>query len=296
MPIHRLLALVLTPLAVLLCAGTVHAQRSKRVAIVVTVQVNVSGDETNALASLMGTAIVEEFGVDVIAGAETVRRLPPDGVPDECIASSDCRNDLSRRLDADELLMLVVVRIGDELQIDSTWVHVSSGETASRPKISLAASDDRAQVMKEASPRLLPHMEKPTPAPAPAPAPIIVMPQSSEQATKSVIPTSTWIAGGVSIASLAAASIFAVSARQKYEALDADGCRDVVCSDARIASLRRHARTADILFGVSGAAAATAIVFYVMARPPAGQSEQAPATSVLRAGPGTFGLAVGGDF
>ena len=47
--------------------------------------------------SALGAVIHKHFPVDVIAGAETERRLPPEGVSARCVADIECRQDLGRR-------------------------------------------------------------------------------------------------------------------------------------------------------------------------------------------------------
>lgn len=299
MHINRLFALVATLLAFFLCISTAEAQRPRRVGIVVTIEVNLAPQEAQELAAAMGAAIHKELGVDVISGSESDRRLPEGGVPDECVANSTCRTDLGRRLDADELLLLVIVRMGQDVQIDSTWAHIASGDTASRPKIVLTAEGDRLQAFQEAVPTLLPHIEKPNtektnPEFRPEPN-IIVIPQQKGASESKDIPTGSWVAGAVSLAALVGGTVFAVSTRQKFDALESDGCRELTCNKSRIETLDRRALSADILLGVSGAAALTAVVLYVIGPSPKAQDEQQPAARVLT-GPGTFGFAVGGGF
>lgn len=286
---------LLTVIAILaaLCAFSreVEAQRAKRVGIVVSVQVNVTPEDALALSSALGIAIRDEFAVDTISGSETERRLPLDGLPEECVASSECRTDIGRRLDSEELLMLVIVRMGDKIHIDSTWAHVASGDSTSRPKITLAAGSDQAVVFAKAAPTLFPHLKIKAAEPQ-VPREFVVVSKPRADSNGRTMPTSGWIAMSVSATSLIAATVFAVSARQKFTALDEDGCRDIACDPARITSFSNSALTADVLFGVSGAAAATALVLFLTNTP----DEQAPKNALIRQGPGTFGLAVGGQF
>jgi hypothetical protein len=187
--------------------------------------------------------------------------------------------------------MLVIVQMGDEIHIDSTWAHVASGDTASRPKIIVAAGSDPTVPFAKAAPTLFPHLEIKE-AEVQAPREIVVVSNPQPDAGGREMPTSGWIAMGVSATSLVAATVFAVSARQKFTSLDEDGCRDIACDPNRVTSFSNTALTADVLFGVSGAAAATALVLYLTNT----ADEQKPKTALIRQGPGTFGLAVGGQF
>ncbi len=291
MRISSLLAVVVIAAALCTSSQAVEAQRAKRVGIVVSVAVNVPDEESYALSAALGAAVQKEFEVEVISGEETKRRLPPDGLPDECIASSACRTDIGRRLDSEELLMLVIVRLGDEIQIDSSWAHIASGDIASRPKITIAAGSDKEAIFAKAAPTLFPHLTIKKPEPL-APREIVLVSKPSTEPPGREMPTSGWVAAGVSATTLVAATVFAVSARQKFTSLDNDGCREIACDQSRISSFSKTALTADVLFGVSGAAAATALVLYLVNTP----DEKAPQQALLRQGPGLFGLAVGGQF
>jgi len=239
----------------------------------------------------VGTAVRDQFGVDVIAGEETERRLPEAGLPDECVASAECRTDIARRLDADELLLLVIIKLGDDIQIDSTWAHAASGDTASRPRVTIAAHNDQAVVLAEAAPTLLPHMKQDK-----APDPVrefIVVPPAADGRYQRTMPLASWIGAGVAGAALAGGTVFALSARKRFHSLDDDGCRDKPCNPDRVDVLRKRALTADILFGVAGAAAITSVILYFAQ--PKGRSQ--PERSLeIRPGPGAVGLSVGGDF
>lgn len=304
MRIDRLLAIGITLALVFVCASKAHAQRPKRVGVVVTVLVNLTDAEGRKISDELGAALGNEFSVDVISGMETERRLPEGGVPDECVADVACRNDLGRRLDADELLMLVLLRLGDEIQIDTTWAQVASGDTASRPKVVVKPGDERSDVFRQAAPRLLPHVVKPE-VEKPRPE-IIVVPQQTQPVTQAPIPIqpppgdkdvplASWIAGTVSVAALVGGTITALSAREKFQALEDEGCRSMSCGDEAIEDVDRRALAADILFGVSGAAAATALIVYIASSGPESRAQSAQRIE-LRPGPGSVGLALGGEF
>jgi hypothetical protein len=271
------------------------ADETRRIGIVVTVQVNVSAELADRLATELGDALRAERPVDVIAGRETTRRLPPEGLADDCVARSDCRNELGRRLDADELLLLVLVELGDRIQIDATWANVASGKVTSRPQIVLEPGADRRQVFIDAAPLLLPHIKKPRFEVSPD---IVIVRQAAGSASPGRhMTTATWIASGVAAGALVGAAVFALSAQRKFSTLENDGCRDMACDVNEIDSLRRHSLAADVLFAVAATGAATALVLYLRSaddapREPASQ----PGTLRVGKGPGTVGVQIGVTF
>ncbi len=291
MPRHRLLALTGVTLA-LLSPITARADRDRRVGLVVTVNVNVTAEEAAALSAELGEAIRESLPIDVIAGDETTRRLPPDGIPDECVAESACRNDLGRRLDADELLLLVIVRMAETIQIDATWANVASGQMASRPRIELPASGDRKQLLADAAPRLLPHVARESASNHAAGSQVVVIEKPVERDDGRRMTLPAWIATGAAGVALTGGVLFALSSRSKYADLDKMDCRTTQCSQDDIDSGRRAALVADVLFGTAIAAGTTAFVFYMI-------SEPAPAretTVSAAAGRDSIGLVVRGWF
>lgn len=267
------------------------AESVRRVGIVVTTVVNLSDNQARDIAAALGEAVHERLVVDVIAGAETERRLPPGGVPAGCVADTNCRQDLGRRLDAEELLLLVVVSAGPSIKVDPTWVHVASGKVNSRPAIELPPSSDVRALMAESAPTLLPHLDT---RDQQRRGPEVVVVTSGGQGERRLRPA-TMIVGGVSAGALIGASVFALSSRRKFDTLDEDGCRTLPCSKRDIDSLSRDTILADVFFGVAIVTAGVAISMYLLdeGQPPAARSE--PSVSV-GAGPGTLGLSWGGVF
>jgi hypothetical protein len=98
----------------------------------------------------------------------------------------------------------------------------------------------------------------------------------------------TWVAGGVAVAALAAAIGFGLSAEADRDTLDRR-YPDGAITDPTDLSLRDDARgkalTADVLFGVAGAAAVTSIVlFYYEGRPHSERAQLVPAMGPRFAG------------
>ena len=279
----------------LAASGAAHAQNERRVGIVVTVKVNVTEDKSRQVAEQLGTAISGALPVDVIAGAETDRRLPPEGLPEECVADTACRNDLGRRLDADELLLLVIVELGEGIQIDTTWADVASGRSVSRPRIELQTGADHAAVLAKAPAILLPHIKKPE-AKNDGPD-IIIVPGDGADDNGRRMTVPAWIAAGVTGASAITGTVFAVSARQKFRSLDEDGCRNRICNESDVDTGERHAIIADVFIGVTLAAGVTTAVLYLTSGPGDSEPDKSggPAVGIV-ATDDTVGLAIGGRF
>ncbi len=284
---------IVTAVALATLAGgarAASAQVDRRIGVVVSVRVNVNADEARALADQLASGLSAELPVDVVSGAETERRLPQGGLPDECVADAPCRVDLGRRLDADELLFLVIVRMGEQVQIDPTWADIASGRVTARSRITLSKGDDPVAVFRKAAPALLPHIARQQREPE---TKVIVVPGAGAARADDGhhMTRGSWIAAGVGAAALIGGGVFALSARNKYDALDRDNCRDTAeppCSQSRIDSLRHRALAADILLGGAVAAGVTTLVLYYRSG-----GEQRPAPTAAPP-PVTVGLAGGG--
>ncbi|HTE53518.1 MAG TPA: hypothetical protein VK698_21835 [Kofleriaceae bacterium] len=270
----RLLAplAVAASLAALVAGADAASAGPTRVGLVVATRVNLADSEADTLATRLGEALRDQLVVDVIAGAEARRRLPPAGLPEDCVAKADCVRDVATRLDRDELLFLFLVRIGPRLQIDVTWAD-RRGALTSRPALVIdgGATDAAAvDLAFRAAPRsLLPGAARrprarrpPAPAPAPvAPAAVETAPAPAESVASSAVEPTTpsepmatdmpvpeddlighghgrrftapvVVLGAVSAAALATGVGFAVAARQDYNSLEDDGCARMACPGA----------------------------------------------------------------
>jgi hypothetical protein len=299
---HRLrTGLVLA--SALLCTGVARAQEAPpRVGVVTALAVNASRAEADALADAMGAALADELIVDVIAGTQAARRLPPQGLPDDCVAQPDCIADVATRLAADQLLLLVVVRVGDELQVDTTWVEVSTGRSASRPAIMLGSGDEPARVFAARATQLLPGVRERPDGPPPPGASTTVHFNAAPEVTVIEVPrhmtTGTWIAGGVAGAALIGGTVFGLSAWSKRgEAEDAcqptNGCAPGHPDYALLDQVEDTALVADLLFGVAIGAGITAAVLYLTSD--GERTVTTPAVGVGATGD-TVGITVGGRF
>jgi hypothetical protein len=143
-------------LLVLLLPRAALADKGPRVGVVVSVQVNIKKEEAQQISQALGRALRARLVVDVMAGPEAFRRLPADGVSESCVADEGCIKDTAQRLGADELLFLVAVRMGNRIQVDSTWVDPANGRSASRPKVVMVKLDEAEARFSDAASLILP--------------------------------------------------------------------------------------------------------------------------------------------
>jgi hypothetical protein len=272
------------------------AQSPRRIGVVVTTAVNLDESEADELTAALGQALEQSLGVVVTAGAETRRRLPLGGLPAGCVGEAACRTDLGERLDADELLMAVVARVGERVQIDITWVDVASGKVASRPAIVLEGGADRTAMLRGAGQALLPHIQ---PVPAAGEPPKRDTPPAIEppaRRSERHMTTGAWIAGGLGVIALGGAlglGYRSMDLHDKDRAADRD-------------TLRTNNTIADGLGVVGVVAGVTAVVLYLSSEepvaPPSSAGERAAAPRPgrpvvgLGAAPGGIQISVGGSF
>jgi hypothetical protein len=275
---HLRAGVVAAALALLALAPPAQAQtqRVSRVGVVVAVHVNMSEDEAQALGEQIGAGLGDALVVDVVAGAQAARRLPPKGVGELCVARPECVKDTASRLDADQLLFLVVVRLGKRIQVEPTWTDATGAQSASRDTIVLDAGAAPREVFTGAATRLLPGIalrSQTGPVTDPGTPPTGTTDTPTGPSTGGDIIASgpapeprrrihlgTWIAGGVAVAALGGGIAFGLAAKSAESKLDDDRCgTDVVCSDSRIDSVERKALIADVFYGTALVAAGAAV-------------------------------------
>ena len=262
--------------------------QAPRVGVAVSVRVNVEPAEAEAVADALGRALRETLVVDVIAGAEAARRLPPDGLPESCVIEKPCVKDVAQRLAADELLFLVVVKVGSRIQVDPTWVEVRSGRAVPRGAVVIEDPGKAQALFAAAASQLLPSAARRTAADQPAldPRPPEGEPVAVVRRRGRRMTAASWITAGVGAAALAGAVGFTLAARSDYKECDDSG----TCSDGRLDTLERKALAADILWGTAAVAAIATAALYVTS---GGEIERVPAGSAaLRLAPAR-GAAVG---
>ncbi len=256
MKTHTHLVGILFLMASLMAGAASARAEALRIGGVVATRVNVTEGEADALGSALGDALRDQLVVDVVAGAEARRRLPAGGMPEDCVAQPTCLQDIGERLGADEVLFLVVVRIGPRVQIDSTWSRPREGQVASRAAMVLEDGEQGAPALfASRSRRLFPE----------APVRLASAPLAGERASsRRRITRGVGIAGAVSLAALAGGIGLALAARSDYDELEDDGCAQAACPEVndRVDSMENKALAADVLFGASAVAAGVAVILY----------------------------------
>jgi hypothetical protein len=254
----RALLLAITLLAAL--PGSAAADRPDRadlirVAVVPGIAVNLDAARVDALSQDLADALATELDIDAVGGLEVRRRLPPDGIPPDCVATPSCVADVAKRVAANQLLFVVMVDTGTggSIQVDTTWVDVASGRVVSRPAVDLASVSDSKSRFAAASHQLLPD------------APVRPKPKTggSLGTMTTAVPrhftTPSKIFVGAGVVGLGVGIGFGLAARSKY-----DGCETAPfsCPTSERDSIRRISLVADLGFLLAtGGAIAAGVIF-----------------------------------
>jgi len=243
--------------AVLVALPHIAAAGPVRVAVVPGAAVNLDVARVDALSQDLAEALRSVLDVDAVGGLEVRRRLPAAGLPADCVATEACVADVAHRLDAEQLLFVVMVDTGARgaIQVDSTWIDPATHQSASRPTIDLAAVGSARSVFTAAARQLLPDAPvRPSPAvgdPAslPAPGPRHLTPPA-------------YATAGVTALGLGVGISLGLTARSRYNDCDGRAGGSSPCSSTRKDSIRTLALVADAGWLVAiGGTIATAVLY-----------------------------------
>ncbi len=255
------------------------ATHEPRVAVVIELAVNVEPARVEALSAALADALNRELEVDAFGGGDVERRLPAGGLPEDCLATPTCIADVAARLEVAQLLVIAVVQVGDDIQIDASWVDVATAEVSARPRILLPADARAGEVFGDAALRLLPRARK---RPLSVAQPVeVTTPGPSRRFTRG-----TWIAGGLGVAALGAGIGVGFSTRASYGRCEPLG---VNCSDDEKSSIRTRALVADGLFAGAAAGLTAAVILYLRSA----RADDTATSSALTVTPTTGGAVVG---
>ncbi len=243
-------------MVVVACAVPRIAAADKlRVAVVPGITVNLDAARVDALSQELADALELELDIDAIGGLEVRRQLPPDGIPPDCIATPACVADVAMRVNAPQLLFVVMVDTGTggAIQIDATWIEPGTGKSASRPAVDLASISDAHARFVAAATQLLPDAPV-RPKPKLGGGPIGTM----TEAVPRQFTTPAKVTAAVSAVGFAFGIGLGLSTRSKYQSCDADAFH---CTESQRASIRTRGLLADAGFviGIGGAIAATVL-------------------------------------
>lgn len=255
-------ALVAAALVASVGLAQAQAPPRQRVAVIVDLTANVSAARATELGAAMAAALERELVVDATGGADVLRRLPPDGVPDDCLAAPTCLTDLGARLDASELLFLSLIQVGATVQVETTWVQPATGDVRARPRIDIDADARAGEVFAAAAQRLLPDAEHRV-----VPLAIVTAPRGPRRH----MTRTTWIVAGVSLAALGGGVGLGLSARATYQRCERSP--DACDGDTRD-GLTTRARAADAISVAALLGGAVATYLYV-------RSARAPVQAVI---------------
>jgi hypothetical protein len=262
---HPRLALLVIVLAL---PGVASADRVK-VAVVPGIAVNLDAARVDALSQDLASALASVLDIDAVGGIEVRRRLPEVGLPPDCVANQVCIADVARRLEAQQLLFVVMIDTGTggAIQVDSTWVDPAAGKSASRPAIDIAAIAEAKERFADAALQLLPD------------APVRPKPAGHRftQPVPRHFSLPTYITAGATAVGLGLGLGFGFSARGKYKDCEELAPTGAECSRSRRDSIRNTALIADIGWVIAlGGTVATAVLWATSAEAPHLIVEPAP--------------------
>lgn len=250
-----------------------------RVAVVPGIVVNLAAARVDALTQELAAALQAELEVEAIGGVEVRRRLPPAGLPVDCVASAPCIADVARRLDAEQLLFVVMIDTGSggAIQVDSTWVDPVAHRSASRPAIDIAVLADARSRFAAAAPQLLPD------APVRPKPPTPGLGRMSQPVPRHFTVPS-YITTGATVVGLGVGLSLGLDARTRYNDCTAQAHDGTSCSQGRKDAIRRIALVADAGWVMAiGGTIATAILYATSGEAPHVTVEPVPGGAAVTA-------------
>jgi hypothetical protein len=208
-----------------------------KIAVVPGIVVNLDPARVDALTQELAEALHAELEIEAIGGVEVRRRLPPAGLPVDCVASEPCIADVARRLEAEQLLFVVMI------------------DTASRPAIDIAVIADARSRFAAVAPQLLPD------------APVRRKPSGGNLGRMSdpmprhfALPS--YLTTGATVVGLGVGLSLGLDARTRYDDCSAQAHDGTACSQSRKDAIRRIALIADAGWVLAiGGTLATAILY-----------------------------------
>ncbi len=243
--------------AVVAMTSTAHADRLK-VAVVPGIAVNLDSARVDALSQDLADALTSELDLDAVGGLEVRRQLPAEGLPPDCLTTPTCVDDVAKRLGAQQLVFVVMVDAtgSGAVQVDSTWVEVSTGKRASRPAIDLPTIADAKTRFAAGARLILPD--------APVRKKVTTGGGGNINGVMSAeVPRhftmTTYLTGGAAIVGLGIGIGFGASARGKYNDCDV---AENSCGKKQRDSIKTRSLIADVGFVAAlGGAVVTGILF-----------------------------------
>jgi hypothetical protein len=265
--------------------GAAHAGGHIKIAVVPSISVNLDAARVDALSQDLAEALHTELDVDAIGGLDVRRLLPPAGLPADCVANQACIDDVAKRLQAQQLLFVVMIDTGTggAIQVDSTWVDAATHQSAPRPAIDIAAIASAKARFVAAAEQLLP--DAPV-RPKQKTGGMGIGKMSPEVPRHLTLPS--YITGAATVVGLGVGVGLGLSARSKYDTCEDSANRGTACTNTRKDTIRNTALIADVGWAVAiGGAVATAVLYAT-----SGESSHL----IVEPTPGGVGVAAVGRF
>jgi hypothetical protein len=257
-------------------ASADHVDRIK-VAVVPGIAVNLDAARVDSLSQDLANALQAELDVDAVGGVEVRRKLPEMGLQPDCVANQACIADVARRLEATQLLFVVMIDTGTggAIQVDSTWVDPEAHKSASRPAIDIAAIAEARARFADAAQQLLPD------------APVRPKPTGLGRLSEPVprhFTLPTYVTAGATAVGIGFGVGAGLRARSKYKDCEDLAPSGAECSRGRKDSIRHIALISDVgwLVGLGGTIA-TAVLYATSAEGPHVIVEPAPGGATVSA-------------
>jgi len=227
-----------------------------KVAIVPGTAINLEITRVDALSQDLADALRTELEVDTVAGLEVRRRLPDAGLPPDCVVNQACIADVARRLEAQQLLFVVMIDTGTSgaIQVDTTWVDAASHASAARPAIQVPSTGDARSRFAAAATQFLPD------------APVRAKPAGGIGRMSPTVgrhfTLASYLTAGVALAGAGVGVGMGLRTRTKYR-----DCEDLAplgekCASDQRDSIRQSALIADLGWGLAIAGTIATAVLY----------------------------------
>ena len=254
--------------ALVLAAGVAHGDPANgpRVVVVPVAAVNLDAQRVDALTADLASALSAELIVDAIGGLDVRRMLRPD-LPADCATQPSCAAEVAKATGAQQILFVAMVDAGGtgSAQVDSTWVEPSTGNSVTRPSVSLTSTidTDAKARFREAASKFLPDASV---RPKPKLGSAVSLEGKLVDGKPRHLTTPALVTGAVAVVGLGVGISFGLSARSKYNACET---HSNTCSDGQKDSIRHADLAADLgWFTAIGAAITTGVIFATSAEAP----------------------------
>jgi len=307
--VSRLLWCAVAALILLCGSGLAHAEDVK-VGVVVTTFVNLTDQEADDVGAILARVVNDQLQASASGGADVRSRIGQ--IPEDCSEKQACLQSLGKKLGVRQLLLLVVVRVGERRQVSCTWADVSTGKAETRAPVTLQSGDNIHQVFGAVVTELLPGVKAraggkaepvgttgTTKADVPAGDPddpfIAEMDQPESQPRGRRLTGPVLIAGGVSAGLLAIGATGSVIAWRRSVHYRDGGCETAFVGDCQEREDKSQSINlfADIFWAGGVIAGGVTTYFYLTS---ADDRSEAPAVTVGPTRDGGIGVSYGGRF